>query len=64
MKRKELTQKNTTKWPKPFMFQYLSGSPIIRLHFVHATLTAVGECRLLSTSADFCRLLLTFVDFC
>ena len=23
MKRKQLRQKNTTKWPKPFMFQYL-----------------------------------------
>jgi hypothetical protein len=64
-------QKNTTKWPKPFMFQYPSGSPMIRLHFMHATPTAVEECRilptfsrLLPTVAYFCRLLPTFGYFC
>src|SRR6266567_1203796 len=78
LKNKNLPVKTRAASPQPFMFQYVCRSLIIRLHFMHATPTAIEECRLLPTLDDFLstsvlfsrilptssRLLPSFADFC
>src|SRR5216684_3517318 len=78
LKNKNLPAKTRAASPQPFMFQYVCRSPIIRLHCMHATPTAIEECRLLPTLGDFLstsalfsrslptssRLLPTVVYFC
>ena len=53
LKTKHLPVKTRAASPQPFMFQYVCRSPIIRLHCMHATPTAIEECRLLPTLGDF-----------
>src|SRR5260370_2722617 len=53
LKNKNLPAKTRAASPQPFMFQYVCRSPIIRLHCMHATPTAIEECRLLPTLGDF-----------
>src|SRR5216684_1654563 len=54
LKNKNLPVETRAASPQPFMFQYVCRSLIIRLHSMHAAPTAVEECRLLPTCADFC----------
>src|SRR5712691_5697277 len=78
LKNKNLPVETRAASPQPFMFQYVCRSPIIRLHCMHATPTAIEECRLLPTlylllpasaefglrPVDYCRLLSPFAVFC
>jgi hypothetical protein len=50
-KLKRLRQKNATKWPQPFMFQYPCLLHTIHIHFIHAATIRVENSEIARTFA-------------
>src|SRR5882762_11804468 len=49
---KQLSRESATKWPQPFMFQYLCLSPMICVHPMQTPPIAVDWCSFLTTTVD------------
>src|SRR6266566_6200731 len=59
---KQLSRESATEWPQPFMFQYPSLSPMIRLHCMHPAPIGVDRCLLVSSCVDSWSLVWIPVD--